>query len=369
VRQVRRDTLPFAYPDSHLVDFRAPRIDTLFPSTFGDTSETTYVHTWYAQDLDSSARYDTVWDGLAHDWDWNAGVNLSTKLYGLFPIHIFNFAGMRHEFTPTISYTFSPRHEQDKRFFPVDIAAAPTRKESQRIGFSVGNLFQGKVVKPAGDSAKTPQARTFTMLTLNMGVSYDFEAPTHRWSDISLSAGTDLKLMRVGFNSAFWLYDQGDQGGRLTWPVLKNYSVSITPNNFSVGGRFWDGDLLVWNHVQPKDPVEYRNAGNQQWRLGLSPAFSYSSSRRSPDDFFSSSKNYQLTASASLGFTRHWGLNWSSTYDFVRAKFASHSLTFHCDMECWDLSFNWTPAGVQPGAYYFRINIKKIPDIKWEERK
>jgi hypothetical protein len=37
------------------------------------------------------------------------------------------------------------------------------------------------------------------------------------------------------------------------------------------------------------------------------------------------------------------------------------------DQDCWNMRFDWRPSGYNPG-YYFLINIKKIPEIKWEQR-
>jgi len=35
-------------------------------------------------------------------------------------------------------------------------------------------------------------------------------------------------------------------------------------------------------------------------------------------------------------------------------------------MECWEMRFSWRPEKINPG-FSFVVNIKKIPDIKWEQ--
>jgi hypothetical protein len=351
--------------DYAVIDTIPQQVDTL---SNGQLDTVSWLVRWQRLEDDSVYKYDTTWNKWADDASWRTGVSLSTKLYGLFPLKILNFAGMRHTFTPTISYNFVPRHDQDKQFFPIGIPYDRGRKRSQTVGISIGNLLQGKVIKPTSDAAKQPQEKKFTIVNSSLSLAYDFEAPQKKWSDLSLSAGTVVKFLRVSYNSSFWMYSRGDEGGKLTFPTLKSYSVSLSPSNVAIGGRFWDGDLLVLRKVQPHDPVEYRNAGHQQWSLSLSPRYSYSGSRRTPDDVFVPNRRYSLDASASLSFTRHWSVTWQSHFDFVQNRFESHALDFHCDLECWDLVFNWTPAGVRPGYFYFKVFLKKIPDIKWEER-
>jgi hypothetical protein len=60
-------------------------------------------------------------------------------------------------------------------------------------------------------------------------------------------------------------------------------------------------------------------------------------------------------------------MSWSSTYNFVTNQFVDHDVHFHYEQECWDMRFDWRPSGYNPG-YYFLINIKKIPELKWEQR-
>lgn len=370
VYAVMRDTVDLVHPDSSYErdGFGPFQVDTLLPPSTDPDSTPSYVIRWHALEPDSFPFYEKHPDSYAYDAVWDARASLSTTLYGTFPIKLFNFVGLRHTFTPTISYTFTPEHDQEKQFYPIGIPYSRGRERSQVLGISMRNLFQGKILKEPDEKGGKPEEKKFTILNADLSSSYDFEADERKWSDIRLNASTALKFMRVSFGSQFWLYDQGDDGGKLTWPRLRNYSVTISPNNFSVGGRFWGGDRLVLDGVEPDDPVTYRNAGHQQWRLSLSPSYSFSASRESPDDVFKPVKRYQLGASASIGFTRNWSVSWSSTFDFLKNTFVSHSLDFRCDLECWDMVFNWTPQGVRPGYYYFRINIKKIPDIKWEER-
>jgi hypothetical protein len=309
-------------------------------------------------------QYDTIKNDARSDYTWNAGVSLSTRLFGLFPIHLLSLTGIRHTITPSIAYTFYPAHKQAWRYFPVDVNADPARKQGQVMGLSIDNLFEGKAEKAAARGGEKPVESKFTILTLGLSTSYDFERDSLKWSNLLLNASTAFSVVRVGFNSDFWLYDQHNA---MSFPILHTYSLSISPNNFAVTGNFWDGDLKVLSNAIPDDPIEYATAGPQQWRVSLAPQYSFSASRATPSDLFITSKQYSLSASAGLNFTRNWNMTWGSTYDFTRNMFVGHSLSFRCNLECWDLHFDWRPSGINPG-YYFLINVKKLPEIKWELR-
>ena len=120
--------------------------------------------------------------------------------------------------------------------------------------------------------------------------------------------------------------------------------------------------------MYPKDDLLYRGAGPQQWQFSLGPSYSFSQSRTTLADPFVTTKNYSLNASASLNFSRRWSVSWSSYYNFMTNQMVGNNLHFHCDLECWDMVFDYQPSGSYNAGYYFKVNIKKIPEIFWEKR-
>lgn len=366
VADTLRDTLTFAaIADTHTV------IDT-----FVQTDELGYTDTVYEVitniELDSTPVFKPVLDWTG-DHTWSAGAGLGTRIYGIFPIRFLNFTGLRHTLTPNVSYSFAPRNdiERNRNYDNIGIRTTSESPMSQSFRFSAGNTFEGKRIVGTAREGEKPQERSFTMLTANMGISYGYNAQDSirpwSWSDLGLSASIPNKFFNVSFNSAFWVYD-ADQN--LSPPILRNYSVSLAPRfNIGATGGLWGGDKMVLAGVAPvsQDPVEYGNAGMQQFQFSLRPSYSFSQSRNSPLEDFTTTKRYNLSASASMNFTRKWYVSWGSYYDFLSNKFVGHNLSFRGDLECWDLRFNWSPSGINPG-FHFLIQIKKIPEIKWELR-
>lgn len=186
-----------AYGDSIVYDTTTEINPLLFAvDTIIFNEDTSFV---YAVDtlLDSFYVYDTT--GVtslesfrkANTYYWNAGAGLSTKLYGIFPIKIFNFAGIRHTLTPSVSYTFYPKKDLERTFPNVGVSYQTPRDRGQVINFGVNNLFQGKVLKRSGKDKEEdePEEKTFTMFSAGISTSYDFEKKSRKWSTIGLSAG------------------------------------------------------------------------------------------------------------------------------------------------------------------------------------
>ncbi len=321
--------------------------------------------------LDTIFEQDTIGSGVATWWPaWQTGVSLSTKLYGIFPVKFFNFVGMRHTLTPSVSYTYVPEYRLEKNgkgfeYPNIGIPYDRARTEQQQLGFSLDNLFQGKIERPGKKGGK-PTEEKFTILSANARTSYIYydDRKDWRWSDISVGANTSYNIFNVNFRANLRPYDSDSS---LSIPNLMSYTISIRPSNLSVRGSLWGGDLLAFEGLRPPDDIFHTDKEMQSWNLSISPSYQFSQSRSRLEDPFTTERTYTLRASAKLDFTRSWSTSWGGYYNFETNRLEGHSFDFHCDLECWDLRFNWRPSGYNPG-FYFVVGIKKHPDIKWEWR-
>ncbi len=356
--------------DTLSVEFLADT--TIILDTIVLTDELNYTDTMFIVvkefDPDTSIRFRSTeeWSG---DYTWSASAGLDTRLYGIFPVRFLNYTGFRHTLVPSVSYRYSPRNETERNRIYENIGIRTTRESpmTQSVAFSVGNTFDGKRLVGVAQGEEEQEEKSFTMLTSNMGITYGFNPQDSmwRWSDLGISASIPNNFFNVSMQSSFWVYDESDQ---LSLPILNRYSINLSPR-FNVGatGALWGGDKMVFAGVAPvsQDPVEYGNAGMQQLQFSLRPSYSFTMSRTTPGEDFTTTKRYNLSASANMNFTRQWYVSWGSYYDFLENEFVGHNLSFRADLECWDMRFNWSPSGINPG-FYFLIQIKKIPEVKWE---
>jgi len=460
-----RDTIVYKTDDPD-ADTRAPdytlisAVPEYFINSDGD------LDTIYTVTKVSPVRKHPVRDTLDTEFNlvrsWNTGVNLSTRIYGLFPINVFGITAVRHTLTPTVGYTFSPKHELDRTFYNVGIGyAGPRAKAEQLVTFSLSNTFQGKRVVSAGrggggannvnsgingiisgingadgisgvdsvsgingvdivngingadsvdnnekvversrndpaddndtnnvvdtdnvavnntdsaDTAKKSKGKSrgkgkeekreekFDILTLSMSTAYNVEAAARRWRDLTLGAGTSVSILNVNFSSSFWFYNEADE---FTPPTINSYSVDLTSGRLGASGRFWDGDLLEFGLTKPGDRTAASKG--QGWDAGVSPSLSYRASRRAASDRFAPTKSFNMSATASASLTKALTVRWNGNYDFLSDNFSHNSFDFRYDLECWEMRFNWRPEKINPG-FSFVVNIKKIPDIKWEQK-
>ncbi len=327
--------------------------------SLGDTTVIySFQDTTYLMDNDFSV-------SKAHTYWWNTGLSMSTRLYGLFPIKIFNFTGMRHTLSPSVSYTFTPKKEVPVDFPGIGVSHAPrSNKRSQSVSFRIGNLFEGRAKGKEKKDSEETKDRTFSLLNLSLGASYDFEKESRNWSDISLSASIPNKLIDFTFNSTFTPYNAEN---KLIAPQPLRYSFSLRPKLAGIKGQFWGGDFIILEGLRTEDYMQgYNNLSKPGWSASVRPDYNFSRSRRNVDDDFTTDKSYRLSASANIKFSHIWSAAWGSSYNFEERRFMNNSVNFICDLECWEMNFNWNPSGLDGGSFYFIIKIKKHPEIKWE---
>ena len=145
------------------------------------------------------------------------------------------------------------------------------------------------------------------------------------------------------------------------------HQTNFTTGSFNAHGKLWDGDRIILDSLRVAKPLLEAGAGPQAWNLNISPSYSIRASRSTPHDVLVAQKDYQLSASADFAFSRNWKISWSGRYDFNADEMVQNNVNFECDLECWSMRLNWRPEKLNPG-YYFLINVKKIPEIKWEQR-
>jgi lipopolysaccharide assembly outer membrane protein LptD (OstA) len=371
---------------------------------------------------------------------WNTGVNTSTRIYGLFPIGLMGVTAIRHTMTPTVGYSYTPKHELDRKFYNVGISYdSPREKAQQAVNFSLSNQFQGKRTvrktdKSGRDNRTKPgetgsmmndlkddisnvggavsvieekvsedehddienaeltdgndgndepdkdselddkkqdrstsaraEEQKFDILTFSLNTSYNFEAEERKWRDLALSAHTNVSFLNVSFSSNFWLYDELNE---LVAPIMRDYNFNLTSGRLGASGNFWDGNLINLDVTKPGDITAQNKIASQRWDVSFSPSFSYRATRLGPQDMFLPTKSFNLSSSANMNLTSAMSVRWNGNYDFSSNQFSHNNYTFHYDLECWEMRFTWRPEKINPG-FHFVVRIKKLPDIKWEEK-
>ena len=78
-----------------------------------------------------------------------------------------------------------------------------------------------------------------------------------------------------------------------------------------------------------------------------------------------STHSSSLNLGSELSLTRAWRLRYSIYYDLTDQEVNSTSYSLNRDLHCWRMVFERRSSGGR-SSYYFRINVKDLPDLKYE---
>lgn len=328
------------------------------------------------------------------------GVNVSTKLYGIFNPEILGVKSIRHTVIPSVGYSFTPDFstkgwgyydyytnqagEQVKyNKFEEEIYGGASNRESQAINFSLSNVFEMKTQSDPTDT--TSKENKIQLLNLNANIGYDFTADSLKFSDLRLNYRTQIGSI-FSFNGAStfsfydyegnisrvnrFLYDAGKGLMRLT---NFNFSISLslageksqTPQSqessrpMQESGFAQDNRNIYQGLYYMSDPDF-----SIPWDLNLN--FYYNESRPVPTKI---TKSSSISGSMNFNLTPAWKISVTGSYDLQRKEFAAPQIRISRDLHCWIMNFTWNPIGTFRG-YMLEIRVKapQLQDLKITKR-
>lgn len=345
-----------------------------------------YSEKWYVSTIEK--RYDAATNSVLSDTvqgfkaarEFNAGVSVNTRLYGMFQFRKSKLQAIRHVFTPTFSFTYRPdfsdpfwnnyktvqtNHEGETIRYSIyeqSLFGGPSSGKQALIGFALDNNLEMKI-KSNNDTAETiKKIKVFESLALSG--NYNLAADSLKWSIISLSARTTLfDKLNLNVALAFDPYITDSLHRRrnvLEWKE-NNRAARLTSANFT------SGFSILHN---PKSAQKKQSADLISYEIPFSLYVSYSVYYIKPDDFTNKNITQTVNFNGDLSLTENWKIIYSSGYDFTLKKWSYTSLSFYRDLHCWEMRFNWVPLG---GFTYwnFQINVKAsvLQDLKLTRKK
>ncbi len=326
---------------------------------------------------------------------FNFGVTASTKIYGIAQPEMLGIKAFRHTVSPSISYNYSPDFSAEKwgyydvyydkngkevRYdkFGREIFGGVPSRESQRLSFSVGNLFEMKTMKDPTDT--TSKEKKYRLLNLTAGISYDFAADSNKLSDLSLSYRTQLgKYLNFYGSSGYTFYDYNgsrrinkfllSQGKGLLRFNRMSLSISTSISGEKLKGKEDKKEKQKGEEEPPafrkkdyislfgeEQPVDFKIP----WSLSLN--LNYNISKPTPNYV---SKTASIGLNLAFNLTPKWRFNVSGNYDLIRKEISAPAVSIYRDMDCWEMRFNWNPLGIYRG-FHFEIRMKapELRDIK-----
>ncbi len=327
---------------------------------------------------------------------YDVGVSASTKFYGIFQPGILGITGIRHQVTPSISYTYQPDFskrsygyygrytdasgaEQKYSFYEREVFGGAPSEERQAISLSLGNVFEMKTA--SGDS--TGRENKFQLLNLTLSTGYNFVRDSLKLDQLVVGYRTSIgQWLGIGGGSTFNFYKfepyplSPQTGRRINKYLIKEEGRLAELTSFSISLSTKLSGEKKKSTAGPTKSVEDSVRVPKSGYVGLfdseEPDFSipwnldltWNFSQSQPDPRV---KARSSNISAGLGFnlTENWKITASGSYDILNKEFAAPQVTVYRDLHCWEMNFSWVPTG--PYSNYrleIRLKAPQLQDIK-----
>ena len=401
-----------------------------------------YTERWYLRKVKQSydpnpnsrdhARRDTI-NGFNRVWDYNLSLQMNTKLYGMYkPLFMKSKEiQIRHVFTPTVSYTYTPDFGKKKygyydtytytdengevqtvEYSPYEgaVYSYPGKGMSQNISFSVDNNIE---MKFRSDKDSTGYKKVSLIDQLGASLSYD--VANKRWSDLSMNLRLKLtKSYTFNMNASFATYayefdENGNVvvGDRTEWSYgrfgrFQGYSgsFSYTLNNDTFKKLFGkkedkekegkeednvdeESDEEATEETDNKSNMRKTEAATIDsdgylafkfpWSISLSYSYSIREDRTKKINIkkmrYPYSLTHSLNVSGNFKIGSRWNMTYSTGYDFTSKEMSMTTLNITRDLHCFNMSCGLVFGPFTSYNFSIRANSSMLTDaLKWDQR-
>ena len=401
-----------------------------------------YTERWYLRKVKQSydpnpnsrdhVRRDTI-NGFNRVWDYNLSLQMNTKLYGMYkPLFMKSKEiQIRHVFTPTVSYTYTPDFGKKKygyydtytytdengevqtvEYSPYEgaVYSYPGKGMSQNISFSVDNNIE---MKFRSDKDSTGYKKVSLIDQLGASLSYD--VANKRWSDLSMNLRLKLtKSYTFNMNASFATYayefdENGNVvvGDRTEWSYgrfgrFQGYSgsFSYTLNNDTFKKLFGkkedkekegkeednadeESDEEATEETDNKSNMRKTEAATIDsdgylafkfpWSISLSYSYSIREDRTKKINIkkmrYPYSLTHSLNVSGNFKIGSRWNMTYSTGYDFTSKEMSMTTLNITRDLHCFNMSCGLVFGPFTSYNFSIRANSSMLTDaLKWDQR-
>ncbi len=342
-------------------------------------------------------RVDNItYNNIAGYSTFSTNTSLQTTLYGT---KIFKagskIQGIRHMVTPSIGFTYSPDFGKPSfgyfnnyydavgaltpySIFEGGIIGSPTSGMVGAVNFNIGNNLEMKVASK-NDSTGVKKIKIFE--SLNISGNYNFAAPNHRWSLITLNGQSSFFDNKLSLNSSltidpYQILFLPDENRNFRTENFGHFSIQgfnlqlSYPLSEAIFGEKEElsekykmkGEIRNENYYFDDD---YYARFHQPWTLNINANYAYT---RTQTQF--GNKVASVGLDGSIALTPYWNINGSTHYDIMTKELAYTRIGISRDQRSFTINFNWVPFG-QYKVYDFFIGIKAniLSDaLKYEDR-
>jgi hypothetical protein len=333
---------------------------------------------------DGLTKSDTI-KGFYRPHSFNMGVSVTTRIFGTVQFKHGYLRGIRHSITPSLSFNYSPSYyrytdsvrttnssalRQVYSRYENSLYGAANGGKQAAIGYNLSNFFEVKTFNSKDSTFK----KTKLLENVNVSGNYNFAADSFRFSDISMSTGTNLfkGLSTLSVNALFSPYGRlannlrsrdfavKENGKFLTFlntTVSLNTGISIGQIQDIFTGTASEETISAVKKTTKKSNKEANDETFvdlfKQFRINH--IFSVSVDRNFGGRDTTLYQN-SLYTSGNIKLSKKWTMTVGNIgYDFVQKQLTYPDFSFSRDLHCWEMGMSWQPVR---GTYAFYLRVK-----------
>ncbi len=371
-----------------------------------------YTERWYFNSISkqwngSDVLVDTI-SGFKRSMEYNTGLSLTTRVYGMFPVNAAGIVAVRHVLTPVLSFSYRPDFSQSQFGYYQNVQSdssgssqlysifennngvfgSPGAGRSNLLSYSIDNNLEMKLKTKTDTGDVIKKVRIFD--SFRFTGNYNMAADSLKFSNVNVVARTvlfgrlnidlgatyDLYTYEADSNNVYrrvnkFEYDENKRLGRL---ISANLSIGTNLNP--------DAFKSKKNNNNPANNSALRNRYNYaeveminrfpqyyvDWSIPWNLAINYNLSYNKP--LMTATTTQALNVSGDVSVTPKWKIGFLSGYDFTTKEITPTSLNIYRDLHCWDLSINWIPFGTyQRYSVDLKVRASILQDLKLSRRR
>ncbi|MDO5486997.1 MAG: putative LPS assembly protein LptD [Rikenellaceae bacterium] len=352
--------------------------------------------------------------GFYRLYNYNAGISLSTILYGQWQVREkykdFKLQALRHTITPSISMSYAPDFSNQKYGYYETIQnndsggtmtyspysnnayGIPSSGQSASLTFNISQSLEAKVLSKR-DSTGVRKIKLIDDLSISG--SYNFLADSMKLSNISLSLRSTIsQKFGIQLRATLDPYEVTPEGRRinkLTWARGNLGRIVNTGWSFGYTFQSRESSQPAINDIN-SIPPEYTNPFYDPYGT-MDPNLRRQYMAKAYYDFslpwnfgFNYNINYSLAYvnngttgykrnitqtigfNGSLTFSKKMAATISGGYDLSQRKLTTSSISITRDLHCWQMSFSWIPFGhYKSWSFHIGVKAASLQDLKYDK--
>ncbi len=371
-----------------------------------------YNERWYFNSIakqwnGTDVLVDTI-SGFKRAMEYNTGLSLTTRVYGMFPVNAGGIVAIRHVLTPVLSFSYRPDFSQSQFGYYQNVQSdssgstqlysifennngiygSPGAGRSNLLSYSIDNNLEMKIKTKTDTGDVIKKVRIFD--SFRFTGNYNMAADSLKFSNVNVVARTVLfGRLNIDLGATYDLYSYEADTNNVYRRVNK-----LEYNENKRLGRLISANLSIGTNLNPEAFKSKKNNNNPannsalrnrynyaeveminrfpqyyvDWSIPWNLAINYNLSYNKP--LMTATTTQALNVSGDISVTPKWKIGFLSGYDFTTKEITPTSLNIYRDLHCWDLSINWIPFGTyQRYSVDLKVRASILQDLKLSRRR